>query len=619
VIVSTDIGGTFTDYIIMDSNGLKAFKRLNSKNLEEGIKKEIPHADEFHHGSTVGINALIERKGVDVLLITTKGFGSLYRIGRQNRKEIYSFIPTREKLPVKKVIEVDERISHKGKILKELDENELREKIEKVRCKAAAIVFLHSYANPEHEIKAKKIAEEYIPYVFTSHEVRREIREYERESTTIVEAYIYPIVKKYLDALSQISENFYVMQSNGGKIVPRYLKGINTLMSGPAGGVAASEYFAHLMKLENVITYDMGGTSADIGMIVKGKPLYTSQIDVDGIPIRVTSMDIISIGAGGGSIAWLDDGLSLKVGPQSAGADPGPACYARGGKEFTVTDANFILGILGDEISGVKLDKRFAENAAKRLGDRIGLSPQEISEGVRKIVNNNMALAIKKITLSRGFDPRNFVLLSFGGAGPMHACSLAEMVGIEKIVVPPMAGAFSSLGILLSPLRYDSTITILSDVERGLKLLPSIIDKFRKKVRRIFNNYDLRISLQMRYRGQGHEISVPLCENPQKEFEMLHRNIFGFTMDEEIEIVNIELVATAYKALKIPKVKIGENRIKEKRVYRFEEKIPVYEERRFSECEGPCIIEEDTATVLVEEGWYARKNEYGAILMERIK
>ncbi len=618
MIVSTDIGGTFTDYIVLQDGKIKAFKRLTTQDVAEGIKREISHAAEFHHGSTVGINALLERKGVPVVLITTEGFGTLYQIGRQNRLHIYSLTPQREKLPVDKVVEAEERTAADGKIIKELDEEELDKKLRHTRDKSAAIVFLHSYANPENEKRAKKIAEKYFDYVFASYEVRREIREYEREATTIVEAYIYPKVKDYLEKLKDVGDKFLVMQSNGGKIMPEHLKGINTLMSGPAGGVAASEYFASLLGIKNLITYDMGGTSADMGLIVDGKPIYTSMIQVDSIPIRVTSIDIISIGAGGGSIAWLDEGLSLKVGPKSAGSNPGPACYNRGGENFTVTDANLLLGILGTEISGIKLRRELAEAAAQRLGKRIGLSVEEVAEGVIRIVNNNMALAIKKITLARGYDPRDFALISFGGAGPMHACALAEEVGIKKVVVPPMAGVFSSLGILLSPIRYDSKLTILASLEEAEERIPPLIEDFERRAMEILGKHELLVTLEMRYRGQGHEITVPLTGDLQKKFEEMHHSIFGFTMDEEIEIVNVNFIATKHAHLELPKIKIGENKVKEKRIYHFAESIPVYLYTNFRECHGPCIIEAPTTTILVKEGWSARMNEYGAILMEMV-
>ncbi len=616
MIVSTDIGGTFTDYIVLEKGRLRAYKKLTTENVADGIKRELRGVDEFHHGSTVGINALLERKGVRVALITTRGFGTLHRIGRQSRLNLYSFLPRREHLPVHRVIEVEERVSARGEVLKELDDRELATKLEDCDCDAAAIVFINSYVNPENEIKAKDIASRYFEYVFTSHEVRREIREYEREATTVIEAYIYPIVERYLRELSGIGREFYVMQSNGGKLMPRYLKGINTLMSGPAGGVAASEYLGKLMGIENILTYDMGGTSADMGLVVDGSPVYASTIYVDAIPIRVTSIEILSIGAGGGSVAWLDDAKSLKVGPRSAGSLPGPACYGKGGKEFTVTDANLMLGVLGERISEIRLHRELAEKAAEALGRELNLSTPEIAEGVIRIVNNNMALAMKKISLSRGYDPRNFTLFSFGGAGPMHACSLAHEVGIRRIVVPPMAGAFSSLGILLAPVRYDSKITILKKLDRGMELIPELVMEFRKKADEILGDYELSVSLEMRYSGQGHELTVPLTENLRKEFEELHRRVFGFTMDEEIEIVNVSFVATKRREIKLPKMKAGENRIKEKRVYRFSEKIPVYPERNFRECEGPCIVEASTTTILVEEGWSARMNEWGAIVME---
>ena len=619
MIVSVDIGGTFTDYIMYHHGKIKTYKKLTTRNPEDGIRRELKNKkiEEFYHGSTIAVNAILERRGEKVILVTTKGFGTLYKIGRQNRREIYSFTPQREKIPVYDFIEVDERVLSNGKIERELDEKELEEKIKRKKGSSCAILFINSYANPENEIKAKKILKKYCNYVVASYEVRREIREYERLSTTVIESYIYPLLKSYFGRIKEVGRKIYVMQSNGGKIEERYVKGINTIMSGPAGGVAAGEFLSRIFNEGNMLTYDMGGTSADIGMIVDGNPLYTSTIYVDGIPIKATSMDIISIGSGGGSIAWIDDGFSLRVGPRSAGSKPGPACYSLGGKEFTVTDADLLLGILGEEISGIKLDKKMAVRAAGKFLDKLNLDIEEFTRGVIKIVNNNMAMALKKISIEKGYDPRNFTLLAFGGAGPMHACSLAEEVGIKKIIIPPMAGTFSSLGILLSPLRYDYTKTILKNIEDSAEYINEAIEEFEKDVKKKLRNYRIHVSLDMRYRGQGHELNVPLSEYIKEDFRKIHEKIFGFSMDEMIEVVNINLVATSIERdIKLPKVEMGENRIKGRRTYNFERKIPVYSISNFRECSN-CIIEADTHTVFVKEGWNARINEFGAIIMER--
>ncbi len=614
MIVSVDVGGTFSDFVILEKGKIIAYKRINPKDVAEGIKKEIKSVDEFHHGSTVGINALLERKGKKITLITTKGFGTLYRIGRQSRRNVYSLLPLRERLPVETVIEVEERTLPDGKVEKEVDDRELIEKLSSVKCVSAAIVFLHSYINPHNEIRAKEVARKFCKYVFASHEVRREIREYERTTTTIVESYVYPVVNEYLSSLRNISENFYVMQSSGGKIMPEYLKGVNTLMSGPSGGVAAARYISQLLGFKNVITYDMGGTSADMGIIVNGEPLYRSQIEVDGIPIRVNSVDIVSIGAGGGSIAWIDEGNVLKVGPVSAGANPGPACYGRGGKDATVTDANLLLGVLGDEMSGIRLKRELAKKAVKSLADKLGLSTEDIARGIINIVNNNMALAMKKISLERGYDPRVFVLFAFGGAGPMHAIYLAEEVGIEKIFVPSMAGAFSSLGILLSPLIYDHTVTVMKRVDEFGEVLDGILQEFKRRADKILKNYELSVIMDMRYHGQGHEIKVPLCENIKREFENRHLALYGFTMDEEIIVVNVNLIAKRTMEINIPKIKMGQQKIKGKRLYNFEKDVPIYHINHFRACEGPCIIEESTTTILVKDGWHASLGEYGVMM-----
>ncbi len=614
MIVSVDVGGTFSDFVVLEEGRIKAYKRINPRNVAEGIIKEIKNAEEFHHGTTIAINALLERKGKKVTLITTKGFGTLYRIGRQNRMNVYSLLPKREILPVENVIEVEERTLPDGSIEKELNEKELEEKLSKMKCESAAVVFLHSYANPHNEMRAKEIAKKFCKYVFPSHEVRREIREYERTSTTIVESYIYPVVSEYLSSLRYPGNKFYVMQSSGGKIMPEHLKGVNTLMSGPSGGVAAARYLSQLLGFKNIITYDMGGTSADMGIIVNGETLYRSQIEVDGIPIRVNSVDIVSIGAGGGSIAWIDEGNALRVGPMSAGANPGPACYGRGGKDATVTDANLLLGVLGDEISGVRLNRELAKRAMDFLADKLGMLVEESTRGIVDIVNNNMALAMKKISLERGYDSRNFVLFAFGGAGPMHAVYLAEELGISKIFVPSMAGVFSSLGILLSPLIYDHTVTVMKGVDEFGEVFDGILQEFKKRADDILKNYQLSVILDMRYRGQGHEIKVPLCENIAREFENRHHALYGFTMDEEIVVVNVNLIATRSKEINIPKIKIGQQKIKGERIYNFDTRVPIYHINHFKSCEGPCIVEEDTATILIKEGWCAEVKEYGVIM-----
>ncbi|NPA75562.1 MAG: hydantoinase/oxoprolinase family protein [Euryarchaeota archaeon] len=610
VILSTDVGGTFIDFVEYDGK-LRAYKKLRSEDIRSDI--DVRDVDEFHHGTTVGINALLERRGRDVVLITTRGFGTLYRIGRQSRRALYSLLPEKEHLPIKRVIEVNERTLHDGKVLQRVNEEEIIKIAKSLSGERVAVCLLNSYANPENEERVKEILMRHGVEPHISAEVRREIREYERLSTTVIESYIYPILRDYLAELSHIAPKFYVMQSNGGKMAKEYLKGVNTLMSGPAGGIAAAEYFSRLLSLDNVITYDMGGTSADIGAIVNGTPLYTSQIEVDGIPIRTTSMDIITIGAGGGSIAWLDDALGLHVGPKSAGAVPGPACYARGGSEFTVTDANLLLGVLGEEISGVSLNKKLAMQAAETIGKIIGVAPMEVAEGVRKIVDTNMSMAIKKISISRGYDPRNFTLFAYGGAGPMHACSLASEVGIKRIVVPPMPGAFSSLGVLMAPVRYDYSLTLYLPFQRARERIEAERERFRHVAEERLGEFEMHVSVEMRYRGQGHEIEVPFAEDSVARFEELHRAMFGFTMDEEIYVIDARFVATQRREINLPKIEARENDIAKWRKFRGE-KVPVY--RAIKSCEGPCIVELGTSTVLVEEGWEAQQGEYGEILME---
>ncbi len=611
MILSTDVGGTFIDFVEYEDGKIRAYKKLRSGSIRDDIA--VQGVEEFHHGTTVGINALLERRGRDVVLVTTRGFGTLYRIGRQRRRSIYTLTPEKEHLPIRRVIEVNERTLHNGEVLQELDGDEMKSIAEELKGESVAVCFINSYANPENEVRARKILEDAGIEVHISSDVRREMREYERLSTTVVESYIYPILRDYLDDLKEISPVFYVMQSNGGKVRREYLKGVSTLMSGPAGGIAAAEYFSRLLDVENMLTYDMGGTSADISAIVNGAPLYTSQIEVEGIPIRVTSMDIISIGAGGGSIAWLDDAMGLHVGPKSAGAVPGPACYGRGGKEFTVTDANLLLGVLGKEISGVSLSEKMAMQAAERIGKVTGLSVMEVADGVRKIVDTNMSMAVKKISISRGYDPRDFTLLAYGGAGPMHACSLADEVGIKRIIVPPMPGAFSSLGVLMSPVRYDYSLTLYLPYENAVGRIEEEIERFSHEAGARLGEFALSVTLAMRYRGQGHEIEVPYSPESLSDFEERHGAMFGFTMDEEVYVIDVRFVATQRREIRFPE-RGSVHPERRWRVYRGE-RVPVYS-GGLDECEGPCIVELGTSTVLVEHGWNARMGRYGEIWME---
>jgi N-methylhydantoinase A/oxoprolinase/acetone carboxylase beta subunit len=630
MLISIDIGGTFTDYIIIEDSEIKAFKTLTTTDPSQGIISQLGKfkenvIKEFSHGTTIAINAVLEKKGADIVFFTTKGFKDLIQIGRQARDNIYSFFCSKPKLPVKHIVEINERTLSTGEIIHKISKDEIMDKLKIYSNNASVVVigFINSYLNPENEIKAEQILSQFFPVVISSHKIRREIREYERFCTTIIEGYCTPMVDNYLRKLEKFGKKFFVMQSNGGRSETRHLKKVNMLFSGPAGGVAATQSLCRKLGIENTIAFDMGGTSVDISAIVSGSPLYTDLVKVSGIPIKILTLDIESIGAGGGSIAWVDDGGALKVGPMSAGSDPGPACYDKGGNEFTVSDANLIMGILGDNISKVILNKDQAIEASKSLCKILNIDHQTLSQGIIKIINNNMVNALKNISIGRGYDPRKFALVAFGGAGPMHACALAETLNLKNIIIPPQAGAFSALGIISAPVRFDFIQTILKPLDNSLELIQQVIGEFEKELKnklgREFKYAVLQTSLDMRYHGQGHEINIPLKNNIKEEFNRKHQKIFGFnTPDNPIEVINVKLVAEL-PPHDLPLGKFNESKPQiqsTRNVFPFG-KIPIYKKAFHGyKVNGPCIIKDSTTTIFVDSNWYASLDLNGILQME---
>lgn len=630
--VSTDVGGTFTDYVILDNGKIKAFKALTTPDPSTGIIEQLNQykkgkITEFSHGTTVVVNSVLERKGTPLVFFTTKGFKDLVHIGRQARNNVYSFLCEKPKVPVDSIVEISERTSANGEVETEVSCEQLKIAGEKFSNKASVAVvgFINSYINPRNEIRAEEVLNSYFPVIISSHKNRREIREYDRFCTSIIEGYCTPLVDDYLEKLNQISKQFYIMQSNGGRTEISNLKKVNMLFSGPAGGVAATQALCAVLGIENAIAYDMGGTSADISAIVSGSPLFTDNIKISGIPIKILAIDIESIGAGGGSIAWVDDGGALKVGPESSGSNPGPACYNHGGSEFTVSDANLVMGILGDRISEINLDKNQAINASKKLCTSLDMNVTTLSKGIIKIVNNNMVAALKNISVGKGYDPRNFAIVAFGGAGPMHACALAEAVGIRKIIVPPQAGAFSALGIMSAPIRFDYIRTILIPLENANEIISNVTDEFmndlNSRLGKEFENVITKVSLDIRYHGQGHEINIPISENLTKAFNNQHQNMFGFNIpDNPIEVVNVKLVAEQLA----PKLQLSEYPTRSSHVKARREVYPygmvnVYDKIfHRSSVNGPCIIEDLTTTIYVDENWEAELDNNDILHLERV-
>ena len=478
--IGVDTGGTFTDFVVVQNGHIEVFKRFSTPRepevaILEGLKDL--QAEEVIHGSTVATNALLERKGARVALLTTEGFEDVLAIGRQTRRELYNVFVRRPEplVPEELRLGIKERTLHDGKIERSPDMAHLDRLVAILRSKeveAAAICLLFSFANNRHEqLVAQALAPLGIPLSLSS-QVLAEYREYERTSTTVINAYLAPLMGDYLERLSQrlTSTRLRVMQSNGGAVQARTAAElpVHTIVSGPAGGVVGAFHVASASGYPNIITFDMGGTSTDVSLC-EGGISVTHEADVDGMPVGIPIIDIHTVGAGGGSIAQVDAGGALKVGPASAGAEPGPICYGKGGERFTVTDANVLLG---------RLPARFflggtVALAAERITPTLrGLpwtqswsSPEQLAQGVIDVVNNNMEQAIRLISVERGHDPRDFALVCFGGAGGLHAVELARALRIPQVVVPPHPGALSALGLLQSDVRKDYSRSMLIPAE----------------------------------------------------------------------------------------------------------------------------------------------------------
>ncbi len=586
ISVGVDIGGTFTDFVVYDPGRaqIETFKLLSTppnpaeavlQGLERifgGMAGNPPSKINLIHGSTVATNALLERKGARTALVTTRGFADVIQIGRQNRPELYNLLGELPQplVPAELRIEVDERVDAGGKVLKPFDQENVTEIIAELKSKqveSVAVSLLFSFLYPAHE---KAITEELRAAgypVSASFEILPEFREYERTSTTAVNAYVSPVLDRYLSFLEDGLDpgcRLRVMQSNGGAIQAEVARrnGVNCILSGPAGGVIGCNHIAsialrgkHQGIEENhlrVITFDMGGTSTDVSVIDE-KPQLTNEAVISGCPIRIPVLDIHTIGAGGGSIARLDAGGALRVGPESAGAEPGPACYGKGNLP-TVTDANLILGRLAGEFfldGKMPLDFNRAFQALQHLGTRMHLSPQQTALGILQVANAHMLRALRVTSVERGHDPRNFTLLSFGGAGGLHAADLARGIGIPQVLVPPMASTLSAFGMLVANIVKDYSLTVmlpgetaLVDIERRLAVLA---DKGRQEVRAEgVAQQDIAVEnyADLRYSGQSFELTIPFNPRLLEDYHTQHKRLYGYARPEAaVEIVNLRVRA----------------------------------------------------------------------------
>ena len=672
IVLGVDVGGTFTDLILVDAeNGRSLVHKVPSspesqdiavaKGIREILKQndiDVTKVKLVVHGTTVATNAMLERKGAAVCLVTTEGLEDVLEIGRQNRDDIYD-LNAKRPLPLVERVDrfgVRERLDSTGNPLVPLLQGEVARIVNKIKERspeAVAISFLFSYSNPKHErLVAEAVRDLPNLYVAVSSEVLPEFREFERTSTTVLEAYLGPLVMNYLarldDSIEKLCPNskLAIMQSNGGTILCANSEGraVGIAISGLAGGAIGGWRIAKEAGVEKAITLDMGGTSCDISAI-SGSVILRSDNEVAGLPLRTPSVDVKTIGAGGGSIAWIDQAGILHVGPQSAGADPGPAAYAKGGTRATVTDANLVLGRLNPDyfVGGqIKLDERLARTAVAGVGESLNLTTEQAALGIIRISTANMVQAIREVTLERGADPRNFVLVPFGGAGPTQAVDIADSLGINSILVPPHPGITSAFGLVCADLRVDLMQTLLVDNEQKVgNLLAKAFDKLTMKATSdlieqgaMADKICVKWSIDMRYAGQSHELNIVipssisnLVEESRARFENGHERAFGYSMkDRGVEWVTARVAGTAKQATIItPKIQGGEKGesfgtrdilLETGESY----SAPVYRKGVLGlgqTLHGPLIIEQLDTTVYVNPKWSIKQQEDGSLIMRR--
>jgi len=677
--VGVDAGGTFTDVCLVDAatGRIAVWKVVSTPDdpsrgiacgMREGLAQSAATAadiDYFGHGTTVGTNALIQHRGAKTGLITTDGFRDLLEIGRQKRPELYDLQADKPPVLVTRDLrlEVPERVRHDGSVEVPLDEAAFRAAVRRLRdagVAAVAVCFLYSFLRTDHEAMARRILAEEFPAGFASvsHEVAPEFREFERMSTTVVNAYLGPVMHAYIERLSGrlrelgVRATPHLTQSNGGVIsfAQAARLPVRTVLSGPATGVVGAQQVARLAGFSELITFDMGGTSTDVALLSNGQCRIAGEAVIHGYPIKTPMLDIHTVGAGGGSIAFVDSGGLLKVGPRSAGADPGPACYGRGNAEPTVTDANVVLGTLNpDYLLGGRMPVRrdLARDAVGQLAGRLGMDVMATAQGIVSVVTANMARAIRVISVQRGYDPRDHALVAFGGAGPLHAARLAKELDIGRILVPRNPGILCAMGLLLSDLRADFAITRRRVLRAGL--LSDIADAFAELAARAEAWFDaegiaaadrqITRAVDMRYVGQNYELSVALAAGPiapatpdllADGFAGAHQRAYGFVAeDDPVELVTfrVEAIGRVHEAKFQPDPEFGADAaaaaIGERDVWLPEAgglvRCPVYnrgELRAGNRIAGPAIVEQMDATTLVLPGMAGRVERYLNLILE---
>jgi N-methylhydantoinase A len=688
-----DIGGTFTDVLIYDEETSDLWASKVPSSIQQpaqafisglqlalaSAESELSQVNALIHGTTIVTNTLLEGKTAPVGLLVTDGFRDLLEIGRQQRPVLYDLMVDRQPplVPRNRVLEVQERIGNDGQVIVPLKLETTRDHVRALKAsgvESLAVVLLFSFLNPDNENQVGKLAQEFFSKrsIFLSSQISPEFREYERASTTTIAAAVAPTVISYLskiqeklDAQGWERDDLYIMHSGGGTLPPEEaMRKPHTMVeSGPAAGILAAGHLTQTVGIERVIAFDMGGTTAKAGLILDGLPMYSTEYEVGGglhhagrtrgssYPIRSPMIDVAECGAGAGSIAWIDPGGHLKVGPKSAGADPGPACYGKGGDQPTVTDAYLVLGyleptsFLGGEMA---LDSKLAVEALQgHVCKPLNLKLQEAALGIVTIANSNMLRILRLVSIERGYDPRQFTLVAFGGAGPLHATSLAEQLAIQRVVIPRFPGLFSALGLLNADIATDFVETVMAILTpESLNNFNVIIDRmiakadnWFRRVRKADEKMFIQVSADMRYLHQNYELTISFpgthissddISKIQTKFHKKHNETYGHsTPGEAIQVVYLRLHAV--NPLPKPELKpLGDkNREPDDQIPkshrlvwspRGQVEYPVYQRddlKAGNTLEGPSIIQEKEATTLIERNWRLEVDRLGNLLIEK--
>ncbi len=663
-IAGIDVGGTFTDVVLINTKTreirirkVPTTARNQAESFLRGLTEtgDLREVDAIVHGTTVGTNALLERKGARAGLISSKGFRDLLELGRRTRPNDYGMTGTFQPLvPREHRLEVPERIDAHGEEVVALDEEALRAVVQQLLrdgIESVAVMFMHSYANPDHELAAYEIIESMWPneYISLSHRVLPEVGEFERVTTTTINAYLQPLLHRYLSSVDDrlraagYTKSFRIMQSNGGalNVTNASRNACRSVLSGPAGGAIAASWIGRQVEADHVISADMGGTSFDVAVILDGEPALSEQKEFTyGIPSRIPMIDIETIGAGGGSIIYQDKAGILHVGPESAGADPGPIAYARGGTRATVTDANVLLGRLDIQnvLPGTDSPKPKVRAAFEELGKALGTTAEGAAQAAIRVIDLNMAGAIRKLTLERGLDTRKFVLIPFGGAGPLHACSIAENLRVPRVLVPIWPGVTSALGCLLADIRYDDTWTVHQRLDQiDPARIHALYERMVERVMGVMREdevpeekVELRYEAALQYEGQTHRVIITLpsaevsVDSLAQAFAREYRERYGVTVDNvPVRLVNLRVRASAPRDVE---VSIGSDPLRGSNL-NGGSVAPMFFGDKWQDASihhraalkqgaavrGPARIDQTDTTTIVPPGWTARVDDLGNI------